>query len=111
MTKFIVAVLLAGCLTGCAAQPESQAQQADDSACTAQADAVYNAQNVNLEGRPSENGLRYPASPTEVFQGQQMGSEHERDTQITNCEEYGNDNGQNTVNGVPVVTPHIISTP
>ncbi|OYV26168.1 MAG: hypothetical protein B7X08_02880, partial [Acidocella sp. 20-63-7] len=41
MMKFLMAILAASALVGCAAsQPESQAQQSDDAACTAQADAA-----------------------------------------------------------------------
>jgi hypothetical protein len=111
MMKFLMAVLVAGALAGCApGQPESQAQQSDDAACTAQADAVYNANNQDQLARTSQNGLLFPATPSHVFDAEQQGGMHERDSQITHCEQNGNADGQPSVNGVPVVTPHIVGT-
>jgi hypothetical protein len=110
MKQIFLAALICGTLAGCAASPpESAAQQADDAACTAQADATYNAQNANLLARPSQNGLLYAPSPNHVFDAQKMGAMSARDNQIQQCEQNGN--AGPSVNGVPVVTPHIVQSP
>ena len=96
-------------LTACAAAPESPAQQAEDAACTTQANTQYDQSTLDLAGRTAQNGLRYGAMPTHAFDGQIMGAEHARDSQIQDCEKTGNNNGQPVVNGVPVVAPHIIN--
>jgi hypothetical protein len=109
MKQIFLAALVCGSLAGCAASaPENPAQQADDATCTAQADAAYNAQNTNLLGRTSQNGLLY-APTNHVFDAQRMGSLSARDNQIQQCEQDGNA-GPN-VNGVPVVAPHIVQSP
>jgi hypothetical protein len=98
-------------LAGCAAQPaQNAADTADANACTAAANDAYNAQNYDQLSRPSQAGLQFPASPVQVFQAQQLGAEHARESQITNCERNGN-TAQPVVNGVPVATPHIINNP
>jgi hypothetical protein len=102
------ALLLAGCAMG---PPESQAQQADDAACAAQADAAYARDSPDLLARTSQNGLIYGATPTHVFDAEQMGAEHDRDSAVTKCEQTGNNAGPPTVNGVPVVPPQIVGTP
>jgi hypothetical protein len=102
------ALILAGCAMG---PPESQAQKADDAACTTQADAAYAGANPDLLARTSQNGLLYGATPTHVFDAEQMGAEHDRQSAITRCERIGNNGAAPTVNGVPVVPPKIIGPP
>ena len=109
MKHFLLAAIACLGLSACAATPESQAQQAEDAACTAQANAQYDQSTLDLQGRTAQNGLRYGAMPTLAFNGQIMGSEHVRESQIQNCEKTGNNNGHPVVNGVPVVAPHIIN--
>ena len=109
MKSFIAATFTCLALSACAAGPETAAQQAEDSACTAQGDAQYNQDTVDQEARTVQNGQRYGAMPTQVFDAERMGAMSQRDTQVQNCEETGSNNGQPMVNGVPVVTPHIIS--
>ncbi len=46
--------------------------------------------------------------PNHVFDGQRMGSMSARDNQIQACEQNGN---TPSVNGVPVVAPHIVQSP
>jgi hypothetical protein len=111
MTRFFVAALACAWLAGCAAgQPESQAQQADNAACTAQADATYNANTIDEQARTKQNGLLYAPMPNHAFDAEQLGAQHVRDSQITDCEQNGN-KGAPIVNGTPVVTPHILGTP
>ena len=108
MKQILLMALICGTLAGCASSPtESAAQQADDAACTAQANATYEAQNPNLLARTSENGLYFPPMPNQVFEGQRLGALSARDNQIQACEQNGNA-GPN-VNGVPVVAPHIVT--
>jgi hypothetical protein len=109
MKHFLLAATACLGLTACAAAPESAAQRSEDAACTAQANAQYDQSTLDLQGRTTQNGLRYGAMPTLVFNGQTMGAEHVRDSQIQNCEKTGNNNGQPVVNGAPVVAPHIIN--
>ncbi len=96
-------------LAACASTPESPAQQAEDAACTAQADAQYNQATLGDAGHTAQNGLMYGATPTHVFDAEHMGAMYERDSQIQDCEKTGNNNGQPVVNDVPVVAPHIIN--
>ncbi|WP_298285643.1 hypothetical protein [Acidocella sp.] len=108
MTRILVLGAMAALgLSGCASAPPSPADQAEAAACTSQADAAYQQRTMNLQARPLQNGLRYGA-PTQLFEGEQMGAMNARDNQIATCEQTGNDNGQPVVNGVPVVTPHIV---
>ena len=112
MKKFLMAVAACAALAGCAASPpESKAQQADDAVCTAQADAVYNQQTVDEQARTAQPGLLYGAMPTHVFDAEQLGAEHVRQSAITKCEDTGNTASGPEVNGTPVVTPHIINSP
>jgi hypothetical protein len=107
MKQIFLAVVVCGTLAGCAASPpESAAQQADDAACTSQADAAYEAQNANLLARTGQNGLYYAPMPNHVFDSQRLGAESARDNQIQACEQNGNTGP--SVNGVPVVAPHIV---
>jgi hypothetical protein len=111
MMRILLAAVVCGGLAGCAASAsESTSQQADDAACTAQGDAVYNANTVDEQARTAQNGLIYGATPTHVFDAEQLGAEHVRDSQIANCEENGMASGPE-INGMPVVTPHIVGSP
>ncbi len=111
MTRHLnIGIALAACLSfaGCAAQPPaSQADQSEASACTAQADAGYQANNYDALSRTSQNGLYFAPNPNHAFDSQRMGSLHVRDSQITACEQNGNDAGA-IAPGTPIVTPHII---
>jgi hypothetical protein len=110
MKNFLMAMVACGALAGCAAsQPESAAQQADDSVCTAQADAVYHSQTIDEEARTAQPGLIYGATPTHVFDAEQLGAEHVRESAITKCEQNGAAGPE--VDGTPVVAPHIVGTP
>jgi uncharacterized lipoprotein len=110
MKQIFLAALVCGTLAGCAGSaPESNAQQADDATCTAQADATYNAQNPNLLARTSQNGLYFAPTPNHVFDSQRMGAMNARANQIQQCEQNGN--AGPSVNGVPVVAPHIVQSP
>ncbi len=86
MKKILMAMVACVALAGCAANaPESNAQQADDAACTAQADALYNSETVDEQARTSQNGLLYAPMPTHVFDAEQLGAEHvprERDHRL-----------------------------
>ncbi len=101
-------VLALGGLAGCAAAPPpSQAAAADAAACTAQADAAYNAQNYDQLSRTGQNGLYYAPMPNHVFDAQQQGALHVRDSQITDCEAHGS-GGATASYAAPLVTPHIV---
>jgi hypothetical protein len=95
-------------LAGCASQPQSQAAAANSAACTAQANQVYQNTTLDQQARTLQNGLRYGA-PTQVFDAERLGAQNDRAQQIQNCENLGNQNGTPTVNGVQVVTPHIVN--
>lgn len=95
-------------LAGCAGQPQSKAEAANSAACTAAADQVYQNNTLNLQARTAQNGLRY-AGPTYVFDAERLGAMNQRALQIQRCENFGNQNGSPTVNGVQVVTPHIVN--
>jgi hypothetical protein len=111
MTRIFVTALACAWLAGCAVgQPESQAQQAETAACTAQGDATYNADTIDEQARTSQNGLLFAPMPNHAFDAEHLGAEHVRDSQITACEQNGNTGGP-MVNGTQVVTPHIIGTP
>ena len=111
MMKLLMAVMACAALAGCAtsAAPAS-ADDADAAACTAQADATYHALDEDQLARTSQAGLLYGAQPTHVFDAEQMGALHARDSQLSQCEQSGN-SGAPVVAGVPVVTPHIVNTP
>jgi len=102
----LAVMALAGCAYG---PPPTAAQQADASACTAQADATYNAQNYDALSRPSQNGLYFSQRPNHVFDAQTQGAVHQRDSQITDCEEHGNSGTDPSAFAAPLVTPHIIA--
>jgi hypothetical protein len=102
------AVLACLALSACAAPP-SPAQRAEEAACLAQANAVYDQSTLDLRARTAQNGLRYGAMPTQVFDGQVMGAEHVRQSQIQDCEQTGNNNGQAVPRDVPTVAPRIIN--
>lgn len=94
-------------LAGCS-QPQSQADAANAAACTANANEAYQNSTLNLQARTLQNGLRY-AGPNEAFNAERLGAQNNRTQQIQNCVNLGNQNGSPTVNGVPVVTPHIVN--
>jgi hypothetical protein len=107
---FLAAVGL--CLAGCAAPaPPSTAAEAEDTACTAQGDAVFNANTVDEQARTGQNGLLYGATPTHVFDAEHLGAEHLRQSDITNCEQNGDTSGPDDLGGPPPVMPHIIGNP
>lgn len=101
----VAAILL---LAGCASQPQSRAAAANSAACTDTANQVYQNSTLNLQARPVQNGIRYGA-PTQLFDSERLGAQNDRTLQIQRCENIGNQNGSPTVNGVPVVTPHIVN--
>lgn len=110
--KFFMAVLACASLAGCAAgMPESQGQQADDAACVAQADAVYNANTVDEQARTAQPGLLYGATPTHVFDAERLGAQHMRSSQIASCERNGNNGAPAGADGAAIVTPHIVDAP
>lgn len=96
-------------LAGCDATPTTPAQQAENAACTAQADAQYQQNTVDQEARTAQTGQRYSATPNHVFDAETMGAQHVYQSQIQNCEDTGSNNGQPIVTNGPVVTPHILS--
>jgi hypothetical protein len=108
MIKILGVMMAAGLLAGCAQTPPSQAEQADLAACTAAADDTYKAQNYDQLSRTSQTGVLYSATPTAVFNAQQMGAMHARDSQITNCVRNGHNDTSTVIPGPPPVTPHII---
>ncbi len=111
MIRFFIAVLTCAALAGCAAgPPPSAAEQAEAASCTAQADATYNAQNYDNLSRTSQANLRYSPMPNHVFDAQNLGAIHARDSQIAMCEQNGETGGPGLPGAVPV-TPHIITTP
>jgi len=101
----IPALLCAGCATQ---PPPTPSQQAEAATCTAQADAAYQAQNEDALSRTSQNGLLFAPVPNHVFDSQRQGSLHERDDQITSCEQNG-DTAAAIAPGTPIVAPQIIS--
>jgi hypothetical protein len=109
--RLLVAVLALGAVAGCSyGPPPTQAEQADAAACTSAADATYHAQNYEALSRTDQTGVRYSATPNHVFDAQQMGAMHLRDSQITSCEQQGSGTA-GAVPSAPLVTPHIISSP
>jgi hypothetical protein len=113
MTRFwlFAPILAAGLLGGCSfSPPPSAADQADLAACTSQADASYDAQNYDALSRTSQNGLRYSATPNQVFDAQRLGSLHQRDDQIADCVNNGSGGGsaQAAIPGPPPAIPQII---
>jgi hypothetical protein len=95
--------------SGCSvSNPPSAADQADRDACTKQADAAYNAQNYEALSRTDQTGLRYSATPNHVFDAQNLGLLHQRDSAITDCVKNGTVNNS-AVPGPPLPAPHIIN--
>jgi len=112
MIKFVLALLAAGALAGCAIAPQpSPADQAEADSCTAQADAVYDANNADQFSRTQQTGLLFSQTPNHVFDSQRLGSLHVRDSQITACEQNGAANGDDGLAAAVPVPPRIISTP
>jgi hypothetical protein len=109
MKSIILATLASLGLAGCGATPISQAQQAENAACTAQADAQYRQNTVDQEARVDQTGQRYSATPNHVFDAETMGAQSQREHQIQNCEETGNNNGLPVAPGFTPVAPHIIT--
>ena len=95
-------------LAACAQPPPSPAAEAEAAACTTQADAAYNAQNYDSLARTSQTGLYFANTPNHVFDAEQQGALHQRDSAITACESQGN-NGLRPAIGAPLVTPHIVT--
>jgi hypothetical protein len=111
LSLWVVPIAALGALAGCAPQPApSQAAQANLASCTAQADAVYQQDNLNGLARTSQNGLLYPATPDQVFTGQRMGTLNARDNQIQDCVDNGNPNNRPAVTA-PLPAPQIIGNP
>lgn len=108
MKTSLLALLAVSLLAGCAAPKQTPAMAANQAACVKSADAVYRNSTVNLEARPSQEGLRFGA-PVMAFQGEEMAAMNQRALQIRRCEDIGNQNGTPTVNSVPVVAPHIVN--
>jgi hypothetical protein len=106
---FVLGVLAVCGLAGCAPAAQTPADNAEAAACTSQGDALYQQDTTNLQARTAQNGLMYGATPTHVFDGEQLGALNARNSQIQNCEQTGGNNGQPVVNGVPVIAPHIIA--
>ncbi len=95
-------------LAGCTPPPAAPtAQDSEASACTAQADATYDSENTDALSRTSQNGVFFAPDPNRVFESQRLGSLHDRDSEITACEDHGNGAGA-IAPGTPIVTPHII---
>lgn len=94
-------------LAACASTPQNAATAANDAACVRQANAAYRASTVNLLARIPQTNQRYGA-PTLAFEGERLAAENARSLQIRRCETFGLQNGSPTVDGVPVVTPHIV---
>ena len=108
MNPTLFAVFACLALAGCDSTPITPAQQAENAACAAQAGAIYQQNTVDQEARTDQTGQRYAATPNHVFDAETMGAQHDYQSQVQHCEDTGNNNGQPVVNGVPVVTPHII---
>jgi hypothetical protein len=104
-------ILTLGFLAGCAASPApSPADQSNIASCTAQADAIYQQDNLNGLARTSQNGLLYAPMPNQVFNAQRMGTMNARDNQINDCVENGNPNNR-PLGGAPLPAPQIIGNP
>jgi hypothetical protein len=115
MTRIFLAVIVAGALAGCAAAPPpSTADEADAASCTAQADAAFSSEDEDALARTSQTGELFSARPNHVFDAERLGALHERDSQITNCEDEGADAAGAAPAGpsflqTPVVPPQIIT--
>jgi hypothetical protein len=99
-------------LAGCALpSPPSAADDAEQSACAAQADATYQTENPDIGSRTAQNGLLYPATPNQVFDAQRLGSLHQRDSAIADCLRdgtAGNGSANAAIPGPPPAAPQII---
>jgi hypothetical protein len=91
-------VLPAALLAGCAAAPPSDADQANLAACTQQADAAYQQDNLNGLARTGQTGLYFAPMPNHVFDSQRMGSLNARNNQIQDCVSGGS-SGQSAAVG------------
>lgn len=112
MAKLIGAILAAGLLASCAAPaPESDASAAAAAACTAQGDATYNALDEDQLARTSQSGLLFSPMPNHVFDAEQEGAMHVRDSQIADCERNGTAPSSSAAPGGSIVVPHIVQTP
>jgi hypothetical protein len=108
---FWLAPIMLAALAACAPQPApSPAAQANLASCTAQADAVYQQSNLNGLARTGQNGLLFPATPDQVFDGQRMGTLNARNNQIQDCVQNGNPNNR-SIAGAPLPAPQITGTP
>jgi hypothetical protein len=95
-------------LAGCAALPAaSQADDANQAACTQQADAAYRANNYDSLARTSQTGVYFSPMPNHVFDAQQMGSLSARNNQINDCVQNGNTT-RPVIPGAPLPAPQII---
>jgi len=104
-------ILLAGLLAGCA-PPPSAADQSSVASCTAQANAVYQQDNLNALGRTSQNGLLYSPTPDHVFDAQRMGTLNAYNNQVSDCEENGNPNATPPPSAAAALPkPQILGTP
>jgi len=114
MCTIMAAATLAALAACTPAPPENTASAAADAACRAQGDATYNALDEDQLARTSQAGLMFAPQPNHVFDAEQMGAMHERDTEVANCER----NGTEAAGSVPagpltgnIVTPHIVQSP
>jgi hypothetical protein len=99
-------------LAGCAiSPPPSPADQAEAASCTAQADAVYTDNNEDALSRTSQTGLLFAPTPNHAFDSQRLGSLHQRDSQITACEQNGDLAGNGGLPPADIVPPRIVTTP
>jgi hypothetical protein len=110
----LIGVILAACLLASCAEPapENSASAAAAAACTAQGDATYNALDEDQLARTSQSGLLFSPMPNHVFDAEQQGAMHVRDSQIADCERNGTApaSSAGTLGG-GIVTPHIVQTP
>jgi hypothetical protein len=113
MMKVLMTVLACAALGGCveSAPAPTTAADANDAACTAQGDAIYNANTVDQQARTGQTGLLFGTTPNHVFDAEQLGAQHQRESEISNCEQNGSNASPNQDYGAPLVTPHIINSP
>jgi hypothetical protein len=120
MARLIGMILALGVATATLAAcadttPEPSASAAADATCTAQGDATYNALDEDQLARTSQSGLLFSPMPNHVFDAEQEGAMHVRDSQIADCERNGTAPvGQAAAAGTlsgNIVTPHIVQTP
>jgi len=114
MSRLIGVILAAGLLAGCTPpEPESSASAAAAATCTAQGDATYNALDEDQLARTSQAGLLFSPMPNHVFDAEQEGAMHVRDSQIADCERNGTapSTSAGAAQSGAIVTPHIVQTP